>query len=52
MIKPKDQVGLNPLATPIAITPDGLWMACHYGTQLGQLYRTDNLKSVFRVFSG
>lgn len=44
MIKPKDQVGLNPLSTPIAITPDGRWMAYHYGTQLGQLYRSDNLK--------
>jgi hypothetical protein len=44
MIKPKDQVGLNPLSAPIAITPDGRWMAYHYGTQLGQLYRSDNLK--------
>ena len=43
MIKPKDQVGLNPLATPIAITPDGHWMAYHYGTP-GQLYRSDSLK--------
>jgi len=44
IIKPKDQVGLNPMITPIAITPDGRWMAYHYGTQLGQLYRSDNLK--------
>jgi hypothetical protein len=44
VIKPKDQVGLRPMVAPMAITPDGRWIAVAYSTQLGQLYRSDNLK--------
>jgi eukaryotic-like serine/threonine-protein kinase len=43
-ITPKDAVGLRPMVTPIAITPDGRWMAFGCRTQLGQLYRSDTLK--------
>jgi len=43
-IKPKDQVGLRPMVGPVAVTPDGRWIAVAYSTQLGQLYRSDNLK--------
>jgi len=44
MITPKDATGLRPMNTPIAITPDGRWMAFGSRTQLGQLYRSDTLK--------
>jgi hypothetical protein len=44
VIKPKDQVGLRPMVGPMAVTPDGRWIAVAYSTQLGQLYRSDNLK--------
>jgi eukaryotic-like serine/threonine-protein kinase len=44
IIKPKDQVGLRPMVAPMAVTPDGRWIAVSYSTQLGQLYRSDNLK--------
>jgi hypothetical protein len=30
-IKPKDQMGLRPMFNPVAITPDGKWMACTFG---------------------
>jgi eukaryotic-like serine/threonine-protein kinase len=43
-IAPKDAVGLMPMNTPTAITPDGRWMAFGCRTQLGQLYRSDTLK--------
>ncbi len=43
-VKPKDQVGLRPMVTQTAITPDGRWMAFTYSTQLGQLYRSETLK--------
>jgi Tol biopolymer transport system component len=43
-VKPKDQVGLRPMVTATAITPDGRWMAFTYSTQLGQLYRSESLK--------
>jgi eukaryotic-like serine/threonine-protein kinase len=43
-ITPKDAVGLRPMITPTAITPDGRWMAFGCRTQLGQLYRSDTLK--------
>jgi Tol biopolymer transport system component len=43
-ITPKDAVGLRPMQTPTAITPDGRWMAFGCRTQLGQLYRSDTLK--------
>jgi len=44
VVKPKDQVGLRPMVGPMAVTPDGRWIAFAYSTQLGQLYRSDNLK--------
>jgi len=44
VIKPKDQIGLRPMATPVGITTDGRWIAFTYGTQNGQLYATDGLK--------
>ncbi|MGO9125952.1 MAG: protein kinase domain-containing protein [Terriglobales bacterium] len=44
VVKPKDQVGLRLASSPTAITPDGRWMVFAYGTQLGQLYRSDTLK--------
>jgi hypothetical protein len=44
VVKPKDQVGLRPMVSPMAVTPDGRWIAVAYSTQLGQLYRSDNLK--------
>jgi eukaryotic-like serine/threonine-protein kinase len=44
VVAPKDQVGLRPMITATAITPDGRWMAFIYRTQLGQLYRSDTLK--------
>jgi len=37
-------VGLRPMITPVAVTPDGRWMAFTYKTQLGQLYRSDMLR--------
>jgi Tol biopolymer transport system component len=43
-VKPPDQVGLRPMAIPTAITPDGRWMVVNLTTQLGKLYRSDNLK--------
>jgi eukaryotic-like serine/threonine-protein kinase len=44
IIKPKDQIGLREMKNPIAITPDGRWMAYQYGTQVGQLYVSDTLQ--------
>jgi hypothetical protein len=41
VLKPKDQVGLRPMIFPSGITPDGGRMVVAYGTQLGQLYRSD-----------
>ena len=43
-VKPKNQIGLRPMVEPTTMTPDGKWMAFTYRTQLGQLYRSDNLK--------
>lgn len=43
-LTPKDAVGLRPMVTPTAITPDGRWLAFSCRTQLGQLYRSDTLK--------
>ncbi len=43
-ITPKDAIGLRPMNAPIAITPDGRWMAFGWRTQLGQLYSSDTLK--------
>jgi hypothetical protein len=43
-ITPKDATGLRPMNVPIAITPDGRWMAFGWRTQLGQLYSSDTLK--------
>ena len=43
-IKPKDQVGLRVMYNPVAITPDGKWMAYTYGNELDQLYVSDGLK--------
>ena len=43
-ITPKDATGLRPMNAPIAITPDGRWMAFGCRTQLGQLYSSDTLK--------
>jgi hypothetical protein len=43
-VKPKDQVGLRPMVSPVAVTPDGRWMSFIFKTQLGQLYRSDTLK--------
>ena len=44
VLRPKEQIGLRPVSSPTAITPDGRWIAFTYGTQLGQLYRSDNLE--------
>jgi hypothetical protein len=44
VVAPTEQLGLRPMITPTAITPDGRWMAFTYRTQLGQLYRSDTLK--------
>ncbi|HUA14818.1 MAG TPA: serine/threonine-protein kinase [Verrucomicrobiae bacterium] len=44
VLKPKEQIGLRPVATPVSITPDGRWMAYTYSTQSGQLYATEGLK--------
>jgi hypothetical protein len=44
VIRPKDQIGLRANNNPIAITPDGKWMAYAYGNELDQLYVTDGLK--------
>jgi eukaryotic-like serine/threonine-protein kinase len=44
VVAPTEPVGLRPMITPTAITPDGRWMAFTYRTQLGQLYRSDTLK--------
>jgi Tol biopolymer transport system component len=44
IVRPKDQVGLRPMISPIAITPDGRRIAFTYSMQLGQLYRSDTLK--------
>jgi hypothetical protein len=44
VIKPKDQIGLRANNNPIAITPDGKWMAYTYGNELDQLYVSDGLK--------
>jgi Tol biopolymer transport system component len=43
-IKPKDQIGLRWMVSPVAITPDGKWMAYAYGNELDQLYVSDGLK--------
>jgi eukaryotic-like serine/threonine-protein kinase len=43
-IRPKDQVGQRPMSNPVAITPDGKWMAYYYVNELDQLYVTDGLK--------
>ena len=43
VIRPKDQVGLRPM-NPVAITPDGKWIAYAYGNTLDQLYVSDGLK--------
>jgi Tol biopolymer transport system component len=43
-IKPRDQIGLMPMNPPIAITPDGRWMAFTYSIELTQLYRSESLK--------
>src|SRR5580692_3079416 len=43
-ITPKDATGLRPMNVPIAVTPDGRWMAFGWRTQLGQLYSSDTLK--------
>jgi hypothetical protein len=43
-IKPKDQVGLRVMYNPVAITPDGTWMAYPHGNELDQLYVSDGLK--------
>ncbi len=43
-IKPRDLIGLLPMNAPIAITPDGRWMAFTYTINLTQLYRSDTLK--------
>jgi hypothetical protein len=43
-IQPKDQVGLRPMTNPLAITPDGRWMAYYYVNELDQLYVSDGLK--------
>jgi hypothetical protein len=42
--KPRQQVGPATWKTPPSVTPDGRWVAFTYGTQLGQLYRSENLK--------
>jgi len=42
--KPKQQVGLGTWKAPASVTPDGRWVAFTYGAQLGQLYRSENLK--------
>jgi len=44
VIKPKDQIGLRANNNPVAITPDGIWMAYAYGNELDQLYVSDGLK--------
>jgi hypothetical protein len=44
VIRPKDQIGLRANNNPIAITPDGKWMAYAYGNELDQLYVSDGLK--------
>ena len=44
VVKPKEQVGLSPIINPTGITSDGRWITFTYGTLLGQLYRSDNLK--------
>ena len=44
VVKPKEQVGLSPITNPTGITSDGRWITFTYGTLLGQLYRSDNLK--------
>jgi Tol biopolymer transport system component len=43
-IKPKDQIGLMPMNSPIAITPDGRWMAFTYTAVRSQIYRSDTMK--------
>jgi hypothetical protein len=44
VIAPKEQLGLQPMTFPTAITPDGHWIAFNYRTYAGQLYRSDNMK--------
>jgi len=44
VVKPKEQIGLRPMTVPVAITPDGRWMAFAYRTDIGHLYRSDTLK--------
>ena len=43
-IKPRDQSGLRAMRNPVAITPDGKWIAYAYGNELDQLYVSDGLK--------
>jgi hypothetical protein len=43
-IKPKEQAGLCAMTVPVAITPDGKWMAYAYGNELDQLYVSDGLE--------
>ena len=43
-IRPKDRIGLRAMNNPVAITPDGKWMAYAYGNELNQLYVSDGLK--------
>jgi len=43
-IRPKDQTGLRQMTNPVAITPDGKWMAYAYGNESDQLYVSDGLK--------
>lgn len=44
IIKPADQVGLVPMVNPIAITPDGNWMAFTFNNRIGKLFTTDDLR--------
>ncbi len=43
-IRPRDHIGLMPMNAPMAITPDGRWMAFTYSTDLTQIYRSDTLQ--------
>jgi Tol biopolymer transport system component len=43
-LAPKDNVGLQPMNFPAAITPDGRWMVYIHRNYLGQLYRSDNMR--------
>jgi len=43
-VKPKDQLGLEQVSAPTAITHDGRRMVVNYSNQTGELYRSDTLK--------